>query len=174
MPETFEDPVARDSRMWAELGWGDPTCMAAFMSVLRSQTQIVENAHAVLNELSLSITDYAALVFLGLSPDHRQPLGKVAERLLIGAGRCSYVIDRLEQRGLVERQPHPTDRRTTLAVLTDEGFICVRGAAERLDRIGYGFGPVDRQVLAQLVDSLAVVRRSAGEAVSMIETDTEG
>ncbi len=157
------DPVARDSRRWTELGWGDPTAMAAFMSVLRTQKQIVDRAHATLAELSLSITDYATLVYLGLSPDRQQSLGKVAERLLIGAGRCSYVIDNLEKTGYVERRPHPTDRRTTLAVLTDAGLDCLNAANERLQDTSFGFGGNSDGSLVALIDNLRTIRRRIGD-----------
>lgn len=157
------DPVTRDSKRWAELGWGDPTAMAAFMSVLRMQKQIVDNAHIALDELGLSITDLAALIYLGLTPDHRQPLGKIAQRLLIGPGRCSYVIDHLEAKGFVEREKHPTDKRTTLAALTRAGDACLHEAIERLEHISFGFGPVDIEVLATLVETLADARRIAGD-----------
>lgn len=162
-PVEEHDPVARDSRRWTELGWGDPTAMAAFMSVLRTHKQIVDRAHATLAELSLSITDYATLVYLGLSPDRQQSLGKVAERLLIGAGRCSYVIDNLQTAGYVERRPHPTDRRTTLAVLTDAGLACLHTANDRLQGTSFGFGPIDAGSLEALTDDLRTIRLGIGD-----------
>ena len=38
-------------------------------------------------------------------------------------------VSRLEERGWVRRERHPTDRRGSLAVLTDDGWAAVQAAA---------------------------------------------
>jgi len=38
----------------------------------------------------------------------------------------TVALDQLEKRGLVRRKPHPTDRRTPLAVLTPAGQEMLR------------------------------------------------
>ena len=43
--------------------------------------------------------------------------------------RLSHVVRRLEERGLVERAPCPSDGRATDARLTDEGWAKVRATA---------------------------------------------
>jgi DNA-binding MarR family transcriptional regulator len=43
--------------------------------------------------------------------------------------RLSHAVARLEERGWVRREKHPTDRRGALAVLTDEGFAALADAA---------------------------------------------
>lgn len=44
------------------------------------------------------------------------------EAAMMSSGGMTARIDRLERAGLVERRPHPTDRRATLVRLTDKGF----------------------------------------------------
>ena len=44
------------------------------------------------------------------------------EAAMMSSGGMTARIDRLEKAGLVERRPHPTDRRATLVRLTDKGF----------------------------------------------------
>ena len=44
------------------------------------------------------------------------------EAAMRSSGGMTARIDRLEKAGLVERRPHPTDRRATLVRLTDKGF----------------------------------------------------
>jgi DNA-binding MarR family transcriptional regulator len=53
--------------------------------------------------------------------DEPTPMGKIAEILCLDASTVTWVVDSLEERGLVERQSHPTDRRVRLVALTDEG-----------------------------------------------------
>ena len=76
---------------------------------------------------------------IGVSPGmlktllHLEPGVGVPMRDLAGHWKCdaSYVTnltDTLEERGLVERRPHPTDRRVKMIVLTDRG-AAVRAAA---------------------------------------------
>ena len=72
-------------------------------------------------------------------------------------------IDRLEADGLVVRRPHPTDRRTTLAELTDEGRQVVTRAAAALDGIGFGLDGMSQRQLHDVDDALATLRRNAGD-----------
>ncbi|MFH7595051.1 MarR family transcriptional regulator [Streptomyces racemochromogenes] len=46
---------------------------------------------------------------------------ELAERMNCEPSNATFVVDRLEKNGLVERRPHPTDRRARLLLLTDEG-----------------------------------------------------
>ena len=48
-------------------------------------------------------------------------LRDIADRLRIAPRSATEVVDGLEERGLVERVPHPQDRRATLVVMTPEG-----------------------------------------------------
>ena len=48
-------------------------------------------------------------------------LSDLADRLRIAPRSTTEVVDGLEERGLVERQADPTDRRATLIALTEEG-----------------------------------------------------
>ena len=44
----------------------------------------------------------------------------IAERLLVSSASMTSLVDTLERRGLVERRPHPTDRRKVLIHLTPD------------------------------------------------------
>ncbi|CAG6393723.1 MarR family transcriptional regulator [Streptomyces cocklensis] len=46
---------------------------------------------------------------------------ELAERMGCEPSNATFVIDKLEKQGLVERRPHPTDRRAKLLVLAPEG-----------------------------------------------------
>ncbi|MEA2685065.1 MAG: hypothetical protein QOE93_260 [Actinomycetota bacterium] len=48
-------------------------------------------------------------------------MGELAERLFCDASNVTGIVDRLEARGLVERQADPDDRRVRRLVLTDAG-----------------------------------------------------
>ena len=56
----------------------------------------------------------------------------------ISANVLAQRLVELEKRGLVTREPHPTDRRTTLAVLTREGRALLKKATKGAAAAGFG------------------------------------
>lgn len=46
---------------------------------------------------------------------------ELAGRMACEASNATFVLDRLEEQGLIQRQPHPTDRRAKQIVLTPAG-----------------------------------------------------
>jgi DNA-binding MarR family transcriptional regulator len=73
------------------------------------------------------------------------------------------IIDRLEQHGLVRRVPHPTDGRTTLAELTDEGRSLAGRATEAVNEVAFGLGRLSTGDLAHLVRIIRKLRLSVGD-----------
>jgi DNA-binding MarR family transcriptional regulator len=56
-----------------------------------------------------------------LETDQPLPMRELAVRLKCDPSNITGLVDRLEARGLVERQPHPADRRVRYLVLTSAG-----------------------------------------------------
>ncbi|WP_406675023.1 MarR family transcriptional regulator [Nonomuraea sp. N2-4H] len=46
---------------------------------------------------------------------------ELAERMSCEPSNATFIVDKLEKQGLIERRPHPTDRRAKHLVLTPEG-----------------------------------------------------
>jgi len=91
---------------------------------------------------------------------HLGPLsqGELAEKLLVTGGNITYVMDRLEEQGLVCRTRAPEDRRVVRARLTDEGHRLVAsvfpGHAEYVrDQVGH-LAPEEREELRRLLKKL--------------------
>jgi DNA-binding MarR family transcriptional regulator len=76
----------------------------------------------------LPLAWYDVLLELGSTPDHRLPMSDLGERVVLSRTRVSRVVDELERAGLVERQAHPTDRRSTYAMITAAGRRRFRAA----------------------------------------------
>ncbi|GAA4312612.1 MarR family transcriptional regulator [Streptomyces venetus] len=70
-----------------------------------------------LGALNLTPSQATALWELGTPVTMRQ----LADAMTCEPSNVTFVIDRLEGQGLVERRPHPTDRRAKQLVLTPEG-----------------------------------------------------
>ncbi|MDV8022595.1 MarR family winged helix-turn-helix transcriptional regulator [Rhodococcus sp. IEGM 1330] len=77
----------------------------------------------------LSHFEYFVLTGLSESSDRTLRMTSLAKRTNATLARLSHVVRRLENRGLVERVPCPTDARATNAVLTDMGWKEVVSAA---------------------------------------------
>lgn len=99
---------------------------------------------------------------------HHEPtrLGVVAQHLRIAPRSVTDVADALEARGLVAREPDPSDRRATRVALTPEGrrILDELDAARRADSEDYFavLSDRDRRALARILDRLVDDRPAAG------------
>jgi DNA-binding MarR family transcriptional regulator len=121
-----ERPLAFDAIEEARLRWTDEwpdaaQSMAAATSIMRAQQIVLGAVDAALRPLGLTFARYEALVLLSFTKTGSLPLGKMGQRLMIHPTSVTNIIDRLTEAGLVERIPHPIDRRATLAHITDAG-----------------------------------------------------
>ncbi|MGI9613857.1 MAG: MarR family winged helix-turn-helix transcriptional regulator [Acidimicrobiales bacterium] len=78
---------------------------------------VADHVNGRLEGLGMSMTDYWAL----RSVDGPMPMKDLAQCMDIDPSHVTLVADRLEKLGLIERQPHPTDRRIKNLVLTTKG-----------------------------------------------------
>jgi len=84
----------------------------------------------VVREMGLTPGHMKALFVLDL--DEPRPMGALAESLVCDASTVTWLVDSLEERGIVERQPLAKDRRVKTVVLTPLG---AKTKAELLERI---------------------------------------
>lgn len=73
----------------------------------------------VLMQADLTMAQFKAL--LAIAKDGDPSVSLVAKELNIGMPSASQVVERLVKAGLVERRPHPRDRRVTQCVLSTAG-----------------------------------------------------
>ena len=81
-------------------------------------------------ELEVSPGDLKAL--MRLTPGRGESMRQLADTWRCDASTVTWIVDRLEGRGLAERQPHPSDRRVKVVGLSQEGE---RLRAELLERL---------------------------------------
>jgi len=77
----------------------------------------------------LSLFDYNVLAMLSEAEGRYLPMSELAARTSASLSRLSHVVTKLQNRGLLERQPHPGDARVTTAHLTDAGLETLIGLA---------------------------------------------
>lgn len=81
------------------------------------------NFHKHADLYDLTLTEFEILEALY----HKGPLllGDVQRKILLSSGGVTYAIDRLADKGLVERRECATDRRARYAALTQKGDAAV-------------------------------------------------
>ncbi len=95
---------------------------------------------------------------------HKGPmlLGELQHRVLVTSGGISFLTDRLQKRGLVERREYAPDRRTKEVALTPEGEALMRRIfPEHTAVIARALAGVDPEVKQAAVSLLRTVGRSA-------------
>lgn len=158
------DPIAEAHRQWVAHGWEDAADgMAVVTSVMRAQQILLGRIDEVLRDLELTFARYEVLMLLHFSSRGALPLVTIGSRLQVHPTSVTSAVDRLERQGLVARAPHPTDRRTKLAEITDAGRARVLEATERLNASVFAEPGITSRQADQLVRILRALRRDAGD-----------
>ena len=158
------DPIAEARRQW-EARWPEAplSAMAAVTSVMRAQQVLLARLNEALRPFGLTFPRYEALMLLLFAREGSLPLGKVGERLQVHRTSVTNIIDKLEADGLVRREPHPEDRRTTLAGITPEGRRVALAATEAMHAAEFGLGALREDDQEQLTVLLRGLRVAAGD-----------
>ncbi len=107
---------AEESRLWR-----------GFIS---SSAAVIQSIEADLKtSAGMSLGDYEVLVHLSEAPENRMTMSELSGRLYNSKSRVTQHIDRMEKRGLVSREQSPLDRRSTFAVITQEGQAAIAEAS---------------------------------------------
>jgi DNA-binding MarR family transcriptional regulator len=104
-----------------------------------------------LEPLGVTTSHVRALGVLGRAPEPMR-MHELADRLRIARRTATGIVDELEARRLVARQPDPTDGRGVTVTVTAEGREMLRDIAGRR-------GAVVARLTARLSDEQAVVLR---------------
>jgi DNA-binding MarR family transcriptional regulator len=91
----------------------------AWKPLARFFFETAKHRQRVFAERGLTPNDARALFVLDRT--HGRSMSELADEWLCDASNATWIVDRLEERGLAERQTIPTDRRVKLVVLTAKG-----------------------------------------------------
>jgi DNA-binding MarR family transcriptional regulator len=158
------DVVEASRRVWlrhweAEAASG----MAVFTAILRSYQLLADEVDRVMRRHDLTFARYEVLTWLMTDPDSSLTLSWISKTLRIPPATVTNIIDRLEQDKLVRRVAHPSDARTTLAVITPRGRRVASGATEELNATVYEQIGLSEPQRRELTDLLADLRASGNE-----------
>jgi DNA-binding MarR family transcriptional regulator len=137
----------------------------------RAKKAIASDVWRLVLECSMSQFGKASGILqrLGLTPGHMKLLmhleegegramGSLAQSLGCDASTMTWLVDRLEERGLVERRMLPSDRRVKAVALTSRGVEMKARLTERLYEPPPVLLSLDRDALEGVRDVLSAVR----------------
>jgi MarR family transcriptional regulator, 2-MHQ and catechol-resistance regulon repressor len=136
-----------------------PTEQAAlklWVVLSRAQAAIARHAEADVARHGLTITEFAILEAL----HHKGPLllGELQQKILVSSGGVTYLVDRLVEKGFVERRACPADRRARYAALTPAGNRLLARIfpehAKHIVRALSGLGTAERAQATELLRTL--------------------
>jgi MarR family 2-MHQ and catechol resistance regulon transcriptional repressor len=117
-------------------------------------------------EHGMSIAEFGILELLY----HKGPqlLGDIQRRILVSSGGITFLVDRLEAKGLVAREACPDDRRARFAVLTPAGRTLMKRIFPRhataVSRALSGLTREERQAATKLLRALGLAAADAQSA----------
>jgi len=107
-----------------DVGTEERDALKLWVVLSRAHAAITDRAAEQIAQHGMTLAEFGVLEALY----HKGPLllGEVQRKLLVSSGGVTYLVDRLERRGLVRRDACLEDRRARYAVLTDDGTAFVR------------------------------------------------
>lgn len=120
----------------------------------------------------LTSADFRVIVALRRAgPPHQLPQARLMTQLALTSGTISVRVDRLTKRGMVTREPDPTDKRGQLVGLTADGLRLFDEIAPlhlaNEERLLSSLTSGERAVLAQLLRKLLVSFESGAIQVGL-------
>jgi MarR family 2-MHQ and catechol resistance regulon transcriptional repressor len=139
---------------------GQALALRLWVALARAHNAVQAHAQADVGRHGLTLAEFAVLEVLF----HKGPmlLGEVQRKVLVSSGGVTYLVDRLEKRGLVERRDCRSDRRARYAALTPDGeALITRIFPEHAATITAAVAGLDRDAKRQALRLLRELGQSA-------------
>jgi MarR family transcriptional regulator, 2-MHQ and catechol-resistance regulon repressor len=138
-----------------------------YVVLSRARNSVGRLADADIGRHGLSTGEFAILEALY----HKGPLllGEVQRKILVSSGGVTYLVDRLEAAGLVERRECAEDRRARYAALTPKGEDLMSrifpAHAEAIEQAVAGLSAEEKRQAIELLKKLgqSAVEQRTGE-----------
>jgi len=82
------------------------------------------------------LTGVQALTLLSIHSNHQKSMSDLCKQYACDASNITGIVDGLEEKGLVSRQPHPNDRRVKIIHLEKDGHLLQAKLLERIAESG--------------------------------------
>lgn len=134
----------------------DSSGVHVWLVFMKAHRSMVRHAAQSIVSLDMCISDFGVLeVLLHKGP---QSVSEIGRRVDLTSGSITTAIDRLEQRGLVARAAHASDRRARVVHLTPDGKARITHVfathKQAMDRAAHGLSKAERGTLIELLKKL--------------------
>ncbi len=132
--------------------------LGLWIVLARATSAITARVQDQLSGHNLTLAEFGILEVLY----HKGPLpvGEVQKRILVSSGGVTYLVDRLEAKGFVERRAGSTDRRTRYAALTPAGSALIDDIfpehAELIEELMAALSDEEQEIAYRLVRRLGL------------------
>jgi MarR family 2-MHQ and catechol resistance regulon transcriptional repressor len=139
------------------------------IALARAYQAIERGVRPQLAEQGLGMTEFAVLEVLY----HKGalPLGEIRDRILVTGATTTYVVKKLEERGLMRRRTGVEDQRVVIGELTSKGRALIDEVfpthVDRLRELMAGLSVSEKHGATRLLRRLSQhARRTTGERVT--------
>lgn len=133
-----------------------------FIVLSRASKVISEEVHKAIEKHGLNPTEFAVLELL--HHKGRQPIQKIGQKILLRSGSMTYVVDKLEKRGLLDRIFCKEDKRVTYMSITPAGVELIRSIfpehAENIESIMSELSAEEQDTAIELLRKLGLSIKS--------------
>ena len=127
----------------------------AASALIRAASLVSHRVDEVVRPHGLTFARFEVLLLLSWSRRGQMGLTRIGDQLMVHQASITGVVDRLETDGLARRVPHPSDRRITLAQITNRGRLVVAQATETIaEHLDLGFDDQTAEEIFYLVQKL--------------------
>lgn len=110
-------------------GPADDDALQAWRQMVHTYLKLQRRVEEMLVPYGLVLSQFEALAKVGMNPGVIQQ--DLVKYLLVTKGNVGALVDRLEEAGLIERRPDPSDRRANRLCLTPAGTSMVTEIFEK-------------------------------------------
>jgi MarR family transcriptional regulator, 2-MHQ and catechol-resistance regulon repressor len=129
-----------------------------FIVLSRAYKAINEHVNKIIQAKGLNPTEFAVLELLYHKGD--QPMQQIGGKILLASGSITYVVDKLEQKGMLKRIACPKDRRVTYAQITEDGKSFIQDVfpehAQQIDKLMSSLSESEKLEAIELLKKLGL------------------
>src|SRR5438309_3910297 len=137
---------------------GDASGTHLWLVMMKAHRALQRLATRSIESSEVGLSDFAVMeMLLHKGP---QPVNEVGRRIELTSGAITTAVDRLESRGLVTREAHPSDRRARIVRLTAAGkenaARVFAGHKAAMESAASGRSKTERATLIELLKKLGI------------------
>lgn len=134
--------------------------LKAFVGIKRTNDVLEKTVKKDAQQYGLNISEFAVMELLYNKGE--QPINRIQERILIANSSTTYILDKLQQKGYIDRKRDENDKRSMKAALTEEGYKLIEeGFPEHSELLASLFSDLSDEELSAFRETLKKISAKA-------------